>query len=106
MLHTIFSQCKSNCCDSDQKMKGHLRQELDFWESNEATCSETDKTVCRKEGWVRGTGGGLEVRRRQGDEERERDTEGARRVKLELAMAMVSSMSTAWAYTFTQPLLL
>lgn len=36
-----FLQCKSNCCDSDQKMKGHLRQELNFWESNEATCRET-----------------------------------------------------------------
>lgn len=82
-------------------MKGHLRQELDFWESNEATCSETDKTVCRRRDGLGAQPGGLEVRRRQGDREGDRE-----RVKLELAMAMVSSMSTAWAYTFTQSLLL
>lgn len=52
-------------------MKGHLRQQLDFWESNEATCSETDKTVCRRRDGLGAQPGGLEVTRRQGDRERQ-----------------------------------
>lgn len=49
-------------------MKGHLRQELNFWESNETTCRETVTGNGKGE---RGQKGQVEVRHRDRDTKRE-----------------------------------